>query len=117
MIFNIKSFFFQIKDQIKVLGGRGHGGWGISSECHAVFPCSFELFRRLVAPEATEITPSSYNNHTPVILAQLTGEGAANVFGKTKVQNGTRMGSWYANKMDIVYISSKNELRVWWTMH
>ena len=106
---------FQIKSKLEVLGGKHN--WGIDAKCHAVLPCSLELFRRLVAPEATEITPSSYNNLTPVILAQLDGDGAARVFGKTKVQNGTRLGSWYADEMDIVYISSKNELRVWWTMH
>ena len=98
------------------MGGRGHGGWGISSECHAVFPCSFELFRRLVAPEAMEITPSAYSNLTPVILAQLSEEGATKLFGVTKTKGGTRMGSWYISKMDITHVPSKNELRVWWIM-
>ena len=110
------NLFFQIKNQIKVLGGRGHGGWGISADCHAVFPCSFELFRRLVAPEAMEITPSAYNNLTPVILAQLSEEGATKLFGVTKTKGGTRMGSWYISKMDITHVPSKNELRVWWIM-
>ena len=25
-------------------------------------------------------------------------------------------GTWYADKMDLVYLPSKNELRCWWTM-
>jgi len=111
-----RGFGNVIKDQIKVLGGRGHGGWGISADCHAVFPCSFELFRRLVAPEAMEITPSAYSNLTPVILAQLSEEGATKLFGVTKTKGGTRMGSWYISKMDITHVPSKNELRVWWIM-
>ena len=49
-------------------------------------------------------------------LPLLASAAAGEIFGKTKITGGTRMGSWSANKMELVFFPPTGELRIWWTM-
>ena len=59
----------KVKAQIRVLGGSNN--YGIAARCHAVLPCSLAVFRALVLPNATKVTPAEFGPETEVVLAQV----------------------------------------------
>jgi hypothetical protein len=86
-----------------------------STSCETI--CLPEVFEKLVIPHATSMLPLEYSIHAPVIVVSIIGsEGIGEVFGSSKITGGTRMGSWKANKMDIIYVPETKVLRCWWTM-
>ena len=89
--------------------------WCIAARTHCTTTCNPDVFRKLVVPNADQVTPAEFNHATPVVVANVT-KGAASIFGSTKLTGGTRMGSWKADKMELVYFPSTQELRCWWTM-
>ena len=100
------------------LGGQGN--YGIAAICHTTMTCSVALFRTLVVPNASKVTPAQFDNSTPVVVAQLDStEQIGKIFGVSKIRNGTRLGSWSASRMDLVFLpkESSGQLRAWWTMH
>ena len=59
----------QVKSKLRVLGGSGN--YGIAASCHVSMSCSIEVFRSLVVPNATKVTPAQFDSSTPVVLAQV----------------------------------------------
>jgi hypothetical protein len=51
--------------------------------------CNIDVFRALVVPNAKDATPSLFGSGAPVVVASVT-QGAAAIFGSTKVTGGTR---------------------------
>ena len=91
--------------------------WCVEARTFATTKCAFEVFERLVVPNATSVVPESFTNETPVVVAKIKGTAAlGDIFGKSKIQGGTRLGSWSADKADIIFFPPSNDLRVWWTM-
>ena len=66
--------------------------------------------------QAEAVVPATADAHTPVVVASVLHRGAVEIFGSTKLVGGTRLGSWTANKMELVYFPPTGELRIWWTM-
>ena len=89
--------------------------WCVAARTATTTRCALEVFRALVVPHADRVTPAAFDAQTPVVVAAVS-KGAASIFGSTKLTGGTRMGSWSADKMELVYFPGTNELRVWWTM-
>jgi hypothetical protein len=92
--------------------------WCIGARTH----CNMEnvdirVFRKLFVPNAREVTPAEFDSNTPVVVANFDSyRNLSEVFGATKLTGGTRMGSWHANKMDVVYFPATQKMRCWWTM-
>ena len=108
----------QVKSKLRVLGGKGN--YGIAASCHASMSCSVALFRTLVVPNAAKVTPADFDSSSPVVLAQIDStEQIGKIFGVSKIRDGTRLGSWSASKMDLVFLprEASGQLRAWWTMH
>jgi len=91
--------------------------WCIAARCHCVTTCHPDVWRALVVPNADSVTPAGEFSElsTPVIVASVSRH-ANLIFGATKLTGGTRMGSWHADKMELVYLPPTRELRIWWTM-
>lgn len=91
--------------------------WCIAARCHCVTTCHPDVWRALVVPNADSVTPAGEFSEvsTPVIVASVS-RNASLIFGATKLTGGTRMGSWHADKMELVYLPPTRELRIWWTM-
>ena len=108
----------QVKSKLRVLGGKGN--YGIAASCHVSMSCSVALFRALVVPNADKVTPAEFDGSTPVVLAQIdSSDQIGKIFGVSKIRDGTRLGSWSASKMDLVFLpkEASGQLRAWWTMH
>lgn len=91
--------------------------WCIKAQTHCETECPLHVFQELVVPNAVEVMPASFCATTPVVVALVEGhDSAAQIFGKTKITGGTRMGSWTADKMEIVYFPATSAMRIWWTM-
>ena len=91
--------------------------WCIGASCHCSTRIALDVFRNLVVPNAADVTPAQFGMDTPVVVASIRGTSSAGeIFGKTKITGGTRMGSWSADKMELVFFPPTGELRVWWTM-
>lgn len=70
-----------------------------------------------VVPNASSILPAAYSASSDVIVARLTGSDAiGEVFGRSKIKGGSRMGSWTANRAEFVYYPQTGTADVWWTM-
>ena len=59
----------QVKSKLRVLGGSGN--YGIAASCHVSMSCSLAVFRSLVVPNATKVSPAQFDSSTPVVLAQV----------------------------------------------
>ena len=59
----------QVKSKLRVLGGSGN--YGIAASCHVSMSCSIEVFRSLVVPNASKVTPAQFDSSTPVVLVQV----------------------------------------------
>merc|ERR1719381_209737 len=108
----------QVKSKLRVLGGTGN--YGIAASCHVSMSCSVALFRTLVVPNAAKVTPADFDSSSPVVLAQIDStEQIGKIFGVSKIRDGTRLGSWSASKMDLLFLpgEASGQLRAWWTMH
>jgi hypothetical protein len=57
-----------LKAKIEVLGGQQ---WGIGARCHVTTTCSLAVFRALVVPNATKVSPEQFDQQTDVVLAQV----------------------------------------------
>ena len=68
-----------------------------------------------VMPNSISVTPADFDSDTPVVVALAT-RGASTIFGSTKLTGGTRMGSWTANKMQLIYTPATQQMSCWWTM-
>jgi hypothetical protein len=91
--------------------------WCVEAKTTATADCDLQVFRALIVPNASLITPSSFDQETPVVVAQINGSGKiAKIFGKTKIAGGTCLGSWVTNEMDIIFYPSQNEITCWWKM-
>jgi len=108
----------QVKSKLRVLGGKGN--YGIAASCHVSMSCSVALFRTLIVPNAVKVTPANFDGSSPVVLAQIDStEQIGKIFGVSKIRDGTRLGSWSASQMDLVFLpkETSGQLRAWWTMH
>ena len=91
--------------------------WCIAARCQCNTRTTLDVFRNLIVPNAADVTPREFDASTPVVVAAVRGSSSAGeIFGKTKITGGTRMGSWSANKMELVFFPPTGELRCWWTM-
>lgn len=103
------------------------GGWSCCARTHSVMKdVPNNLFVDLVVPNATSIVPpniglSNLAEYEVVLATVDSTDKIGEIFGPSKIKpcntTGSRFyGTWYADKMDLVYLPSKNELRCWWTM-
>ena len=91
--------------------------WAIEARTSMQTKTALEVFEKLIVPHASQVTPATFNKTTPVVVAQLKdSKSIGEVFGHSKIKGGTRMGSWTADKADIIYFPPTGELRAWWTM-
>ena len=91
--------------------------WCIAARCQCTTRTTMDVFRNLIVPNAADVTPPTFDSSTPVVVAAVRGSSSAGeIFGKTKITGGTRMGSWSANKMELIFFPPTGELRCWWTM-
>jgi len=104
-----------VQAKINVLGGPDK--YGVAAECHLTVNCSLAVFRTLVVPHAARVLPKNFNKDTAVILAQAVNSSQiTSIFGPAKVRVLRGSYSWVATKMDLVYLPSAGELRMWWVM-
>jgi len=101
-----------VKTQIKV------EKWAIEARTHCVCQAvALEVFEELIVPNAASVIPAEFDSSTPVVVASIASTSAmAEIFGATKIKGGTRMGSWSADKGELVFVPKDKELRIWWTM-
>lgn len=91
--------------------------WTVAAHTCMEATTSAEVFSALVVPNAASVVPADFSASTPVVVASvLTSKAIGEIFGHTKIKGGTRLGSWTANKADIVFYPPTGQLRVWWTM-
>ena len=91
--------------------------WAIEARTHAKVDLDLSTFTNLIVPNATSVTPADFDKDSPVVVAKVEGSDAAGeIFGKTKIKGGSRMGSWSADRVDIIFYPSEGEADVWWTM-
>ncbi len=84
---------------------------------HTTVDINEDTFRTLVVPNASRVTPADFTAATPVVVARLTGSDAAGeVFGKTKIKGGSRMGTWAADAVEVVWYPAEKRADLWWTM-
>jgi len=104
-----------VQAKINVLGGPDK--YGVAAECHLTVNCSLAVFRTLIVPHAARVLPKAFNKDTAVILAQAVNSSQiTSIFGPAKVRVLRGSYSWVATKMDLVYLPSTGELRMWWVM-
>ena len=90
--------------------------WCVAAHTHCVIDGVHpDVFRGLVMPNSIRVVPADFSTETPVVVALAT-KGASTIFGSTKLTGGTRMGSWTANKMQMIYTPSRRQMSCWWTM-
>ena len=90
--------------------------WGIEARCGARTTCEWTVFNDLVVPNATEVVPAVFTSDTPVVLVKVSGNQKIEaICGNTR--KATRMESWSATNMDLIYVTATKELRMWWTMY
>ena len=120
----------KVKSQLEVAGGSGN--WHVKARCHVTTHMTRQAFQAVIVPHVDQVIPTQVDEDTEVghgvdvvtivlfvkvVLAEVNSfEQAAAIFGSTKLKTGTRMGSWGADKMDIVFKPRQEELRIWWTM-
>lgn len=91
--------------------------WCIGARTAMSTTIPYGVFDLLIAKNAKTVTPSNYDPTSSVIVAYFDSNSSlCEVFGSSKITGGTRMGSWSADKADVIYIPSTREVRVWWTM-
>lgn len=81
-------------------------------------------FELLIKPNASRITPDPNANgggavdlsSAPVVVARLTGSSIGEAFGRTKVTGGSRLGTFTANKCEVIWYPSRGIADLWWTM-
>jgi hypothetical protein len=96
----------------------------ISMEKYAIAARTFfeaemplDVFKALIVPHARSITPSMFDNTTPVVVALFDDkELIGNAFGHSKIKGGNKFSQFCANICDIIYFPQKQLLRVHWTM-
>jgi len=122
----LTQFRRALGDEFKKRIWVNKGGWACSARTHSVMKdVPNNLFMDLMVPNATSIEPSNICHSNlaeyDVVLASVDdSDKIGEIFGPSKIKpcntTGTRFGNWYADKMDLVYLPRKNELRCWWTM-
>jgi len=112
-----------VKSRVEVAGDAGN--WHIKATCHATADLSVEAFRAVVVPVVTAVTPPTFDESTPVVLAEVASFGqAVDLLGScNKLERSTSYShrdgsasSWKVDKMDLVFLPARRQLRIWWTM-
>ena len=109
----------------RAMGDRVKGSirvekWCIAASTHAVLDdVDPAVFRALVVPHAASVVPPAFGDGgdgeapTPVVVASVRGTAAmGEIFGHSKIKGGTRMGSWAANKGELVYFPEERSITV-----
>lgn len=100
-----------VKNQINV------EKWTLEATTCMETKTSLEVVKALVVPNATSVVPADFSAETPVVVASVESSKAiGEIFGHSKIKGGTRLGSWIADKADIVFYPPAGQMRVWWTM-
>jgi hypothetical protein len=78
-------------------------------------------FELLIKPNASRITPDPNASgadlsSAPVVVARLTGGSIGEAFGRTKVTGGSRLGTFTANKCEVIWYPARGTADIWWTM-
>lgn len=90
--------------------------WAVAAETHVTVDMTDELFRLLIAPNAT-VTPPKHGPDTPVVVAEISGfEDGAAIFGASKIRAGSRMGTFSFNRGIVCYFPARGKASVWWTV-
>lgn len=72
-------------------------------------PVDMVTVRELIGPQASSLTPSKFDESTPVVVATIFGtEVLRKIIGNTKIN---------CREGEFVYISASKQLRFWWTTH
>jgi hypothetical protein len=62
------------------------------------------------------ITPATFDKDTPVVVAELNGKQAGEVFGISKVKGGNRMEATHLRSMCVVFYPAKGTATAWTTI-
>ena len=90
----------------------------MKAECHTTIDIAMEVFKELVVPNSSRLTPETFTTTTPVVVALIKGpEAAGKIFGKTKIRGGNRYEQCEMEKCDIVFFPPSGEARIWWVMY
>ena len=88
------------------------------ADCHATVDMPMEVFKQLVVPHASKLTPDTFTATTPVVVALIKGrEAAGEVFGKSKIRGGNKYEQRDMEKCDVVYFPASGKARIWWIMY
>lgn len=91
--------------------------WAIAAETHVETAMSPAVFRMLVVPSADSIVPAEWTVQTPVVVAHLRGSTQiAEICGASKIKAGSRVETYTADRMDIIFFPGESKARLWWTM-
>jgi len=90
----------------------------MKADCHATVDIPIEVFKQLVVPHASTLTPETFTISTPVVVALIKGrEAAGEVFGKSKIRGGNKYEQCEMEKCDIVFFPAAGKARLWWIMY
>jgi len=112
-----------VNSKVEVAGEPGN--WHIKAICHATAELSLEAFRAVVVPVVAAVTPPTFDESTPVVLAEVASFAqAVELLGSyNKLERSTSYvhrdgssSSWKVDKMDLVFLPARRHLRLWWTM-
>ena len=92
--------------------------WAIAARTHAHVAMDSRCFESVVRPHASSVVPSgAVTEDTPVVVARLSSTIACGeVFGKTKIRDGSRMQQWSADVCDVIWHPATQTADLWWTM-
>lgn len=91
--------------------------WCVEAKTTIETTISSKVFERLVIPNAKSVVPDKFDKTTPVVVCCVEGTQAlGEIFGRSKIKGGTRLGSWSADRGDVIFFPATGKMRVWWTM-
>ncbi|KAK4543709.1 hypothetical protein LTR36_005354 [Oleoguttula mirabilis] len=66
--------------------------------------------------QPVEVTPSTFDDSTPVVVVELTFLAAGEVLGVSKIKGGNRYATTYLSSMSIVFYPAEQKCRLWLTV-
>ncbi len=99
-----------------VKGSIQFAKWAIHARTHCTVELDASTFRANVLPHSTKVTPSDWSEgaSSDVVVASISGSNAlGEVFGKTKITGGSRLGTWTADLADVIFYPKEGKANIW----